>query len=154
MIKYRLATEEDVEELVKLRIEFLHEAEEIDPSTPSDVLRSNLTNYFQTRLLDGSFITWLATTSEKIVGTSGMLFQTYPPFFGNPTGEEAYIMNMYTLQEHRGKGIGTTLLEKLIEEASNRKITRIRLHATDIGRAIYGKRGFEDTNSEMILKLD
>lgn len=44
--------------------------------------------------------------------------------------------------QHRGKGIGTQLLEAAIEHLDNRKISIIKLDATPQGKPLYEKMGF------------
>jgi GNAT superfamily N-acetyltransferase len=60
---------------------------------------------------------------------------------------------MYTLPEHRGRGIATVLFERLLDEARERGYKKISLHATDMGRPIYEKFGFSGVDNEMELKL-
>jgi GNAT superfamily N-acetyltransferase len=154
MIEYRLATEDDIDDLVSLRIIFLQEAEEIDSSKSTEELRKSLYDYFEDKLATGSFSSWLAVENGRIIATSGLSFHIVPPSFGNPSGEEAYLMNMYTLPKYRKKGIGGELLVKTLEGAKRRGIKKIRLHTTAIGKSLYEKRGFVNSNSEMILVLD
>jgi len=89
-----------------------------------------------------------------IVATSGVSFSTVPPSFGNVSGGEAYIMNMYTLPRARKKGIGGTLLGKLIEDMAKKKIKKVRLITTELGKLLYIRAGFKESNSEMVLNLD
>jgi GNAT superfamily N-acetyltransferase len=153
MIHYRRAELADVENLINLRIKFLYEAEEIDKETPSHLLEESLTKYFTAHLQNGEFIAWFAVEDDLIVATSGVSFSTVPPSFGNVSGEEAYIMNMYTLPRARKKGIGTILLGKLIEDITEKKIKKVRLLTTELGKSLYFKAGFKKSDSEMVLKL-
>ena len=70
------------------------------------------------------------------------------------TGKEAYIMNMYTKPKWRKKGIGSAILEKLIDEARNRGIEAIKLHATPKGRPLYEKFGFKMGFPDMYLYIE
>ena len=152
MIEYRKATLDDIDDLIEFRIEFLTPLETEHESTP-DELKNALWGYFDEYLTDNTFIAWLAEDNGKIIATSGLSFYTVPPYFNNLTGKVAYIMNMYTKPEYRRKGIGTELFRRLLEEAKAGKITKIVLHATDIGRPLYEKFGFTSDGSEMILKI-
>ncbi len=154
MVHYRKATLTDVENLVNLRIKFLYEAEKIDEETPSDLLEESLSKYFTIHLQNGEFIAWFAVEDDLIVATSGVSFSTVPPSFGNVSGAEAYIMNMYTLPQARKKDIGTTLLGKLIEDIAEKKIKKVRLLTTEIGKSLYIKTGFKESDSEMVLNLE
>ena len=154
MTQYRRAKLDDIEELVKLRIKFLYEAEKISKETSSDLLQKSLINYFTTHLKNKEFVAWLAVEDNMIIGTSGVCFNFVPPSFGNISGVEAYIMNMYTLPEARKKGVGTVLLGKLIEDITERKVKKARLITTEIGKSLYLKAGFQENNSEMVLCLE
>ena len=101
------------------------------------------------------FIAWLAEADNEIIATSGLSFLQKPPHFINITGKFAYIMNMYTKPEWRRKGIGSVLLERLIEEIKKKGIRSVVLHSTPTGRPLYEKYGFRenDDDKEMIFKL-
>ena len=61
--------------------------------------------------------------------------------------------SIYTEREHRGNGLATIATRAAITEARRRGIRVVSLHASDEGRAIYERLGFEETN-EMRLLLD
>lgn len=153
MITYRRATEEDIDILVKTRIEFLYEAVEIFKGRPPEELENTLEEYFIESIQTEEFIGWLAFNDEEMVATSGISFYRVPPTFNNLTGQIGYIMNMYTKPEWRRKGIGSKLFEKLIEEAKKKNIVKLVLHATDDGKPLYEKYGFETKHTEMTFKL-
>ena len=60
-------------------------------------------------------------------------------------------MNMYTRPEHRRKGIAYKTLDMLVRASKDRGITVISLEATDMGRGLYEKYGFQKMNHEMEL---
>ena len=93
-------------------------------------------------------------TNNEIIATSGLITIQRVPQFWNMSGKEAYIMNMYTKPEWRNKGIGTAILEKLVEETKNRDIIAIKLYATPMGKPLYEKQGFKTGNPEMYLYLE
>ena len=61
------------------------------------------------------------------------------PTYHNPSGEKAYIMNMYTSPEYRRQGIAYKTLDLLVQDAKSRGIDAISLEATDMGRPLYEK---------------
>ncbi len=154
MIKYRRATEKDIDKLVELRIEFLYEAENISKDTPFEELRNSLYDFFQRNMKSEHFISWIAVQEEKIIATSGLVFYGIPPLFENISGREAYLMNMYTIPSFRRKGIGTELLKKLIEEVRKRSIRKVRLITSEYGKQLYEKNGFKYNENEMYFLLD
>jgi len=148
MIKYRKANIDDIQYLVQYRKQQL-----IDEGAVFDnEIDNELSDYFILSLSDNSFISWLAIDEEKIVATSGLCFYQLPPNSHNPSGKNAYITNMYTLPEYRKRGIGSRLLQLVINEAKTLKYKVIRLHASVDGKSIYSKAGFNDTDGYMALK--
>ena len=153
MIEYRTATVADIDDLISLRMVFLKEVESVyDPQYESSV-RSSFTKYLLESIPDENYVSWLAVDDRRIIATSGLSFNTVPPSYGNHTGKEAYVMNMYTLPEYRRKGIAKLLFEKTLEEAKRRGVGKIRLHATEMGKPLYQKYDFEERGDEMVLFL-
>ncbi|MDF2985934.1 MAG: GCN5-related N-acetyltransferase [Eubacterium sp.] len=148
---YRKATIEDINELVRLRIDFVREVQKVESTEGDEQLIETLTEYFGETMKEDAFISWLAIEDGRIVGTSGVCFYKLPPSFKNISGKTAYIMNMYTLPDFRGKGIANILFQKIVEEAKNHGCEKITLNATDMGRPIYRKYGFVDSQNDMIL---
>ncbi len=148
---YRRATPEDVDPLVNLRLAFLAEVSSATGSDP--ILRASLTEYFSKAIPSNGFIGFLAVAETKIIATSGLVFHCHPPSNRNPTGREAYIMNMFTLPEYRRRGIATRLLQMLIDHARQNDCGKISMHAMPQGRSIYVNAGFVRIETEMRLDL-
>lgn len=135
---YRKATTEDIDKIIELRIKLLIEEA---ASTPSDI-RVELREYFLAEL-NHSIVVMLAEYNDKVIATSSVVFQQYPPSFSNKHGLRAYITNVYTIPEYRRKGINTILLDKLVEEIRARNVSYIWLWATEQGTHLYTKYGFK-----------
>src|SRR5688572_21366065 len=103
-MNYRLASISDIPELIKLRLQFLKEIGKIENADESD-LSSKLYEYFNKNLPSGQFVNWLAIDDEQIVATGGICFNEYPPSFHIKSIQRAYIMNVYTAETHRNRGI-------------------------------------------------
>jgi ribosomal protein S18 acetylase RimI-like enzyme len=142
---------DDVDPLVNLRLAFLAEVSGATGSDP--VLRDSLTEYFSKMIPSNEFIGFLAVADSTIIATSGLVFHRHPPSNRNPTGREAYIMNMYTLPEYRRRGIATRLLQMLIDHARQNDCGKISMHALPKGRSIYVNAGFVPIETEMRLNL-
>ena len=89
----------------------------------------------------------------EVIATAGILFIQMPPAYSNPTGVRGYITNMYTAPEYRGKGIATSMLQKLMDEARSRSVFRICLRASDLGKPVYKEFGFDESDKWMELDL-
>ncbi|AVM22489.1 GNAT family N-acetyltransferase [Bacillus pumilus] len=86
----------------------------------------------------------------------GVLQLTMTPFLTHQGGWRASIEGVRTASTHRGKGIGTMLIKKAIQHASDRGCHMIQL-TTDKqrpdARRFYEKLGFEATHDGMKLQL-
>jgi len=153
-VSYRKATLADLDELVRLRIEFLREVQPAETHQYSEEqLRGSLRDYLSRAMQADEFVAWLAIYDAEIVATSGLCFFQITPGFTLIDGKIAYILNIYTLRQWRGKGVGKTVFNYILQEAINRGYKRISLHASDDGRPVYEKFGFRLTSDEMELRL-
>ena len=148
---YKRAELEDIDILTKTRIEVLRAANQLSDDTDMSEVERESYNYYQKALCDGSHIAYLVFDEERFVGAGGVSFFQVMPTYHNPSGNKAYIMNMYTNPEYRRKGIAIKTLDMLIRDAKNRGVTAISLEATDMGRPLYEKYGFIKMNDEMEL---
>ena len=149
MIEYRKANISYIPYLVKYRKQQLIDEGEVFYNN----IDNELSNYFISSISDNSLISWLAIDGEKIVATSGICFYKLPPTSRNPSGNNAYVTNMYTLPEYRKQGICSRLLQFVIDEAKALNYKVIRLHASNDGKSIYSKAGFNDTSGYMALRM-
>ena len=149
MLKYRKANINDITKLVDLRKKQLID-EGIEPNIDID---EELIDFFFNKLSDGSFIQWLVEDKEEIIACGAVILYDFPPSYTNKSGKKAYITNIYTKQNYRGQGIATNLLEKLVDEVKTLGISKIWLGASKMGRPVYKKFGFKETDEWLELEL-
>ena len=89
--------------------------------------------------------------APTLSGRGGVSFYQVMPTYHNPTGQKAYIMNLYTDPNYRRHGIATHTLRLLIDEAYERGVSHISLDSTEMGRPLYEKYGFVPMPNEMQL---
>ena len=139
---YRIATVNDIDALVKLR-----KAQLVDEGiVPNQDIDNELINFFEKKLNDNSLIEWLRVKDNNIIVTASIIFYDFPPTYTNKIGVKGYITNMYTKPEYRNRGIATLLLNKLMEEAKNRKVEKLCLIASKMGKSVYLKCEFSESN--------
>ena len=148
---YKTATIEDLDVLIKTRIEVLRAANKLDESVDMSLVEKESSDYYKKALADGSHVAVLVYDGERFVGAGGVSFYTVMPTYHNTSGKKAYIMNMYTKPEYRRKGIAYKTLDILVDACKKRNITHITLEATEMGRALYEKYGFVAMQDEMQL---
>ena len=109
--------------------------------------------YFNQSISTNDFQGWVAVNSDGvIVSNIGVVFDQHPPGPNNLSGKIAYLMNLYTLASYRRQGIARKLLEEALTWIKQMGITRVALHATEMGKDLYTGIGFTET-SEMRLKI-
>ncbi len=146
---YRKATTNDVAEMMKLRKRQLID-EGIEPSVNMD---DELLSFFERKLRDGTLIQWLVEDQGEVVACGAVLFYEFPPSYTNKTGKKAYIANMFTDENFRGRGIAKELLAKLVKEVRAAGISKIWLGASEMGRPVYRKFGFIESDEYLELDL-
>ena len=149
MIEYRKATINDIDDLLRIRIDFLRNAKNIRNENDEKILLLSNKEFLSSSLLDGSFVQLLAIDDSRIVGTSSISIYKLPPHAMRPNGKVAYIGNMFTYPEYRKQGIATKLFAMSVEIAKEVGCTEICLDATEMGRPIYEKYGFRKSEDAM-----
>ena len=149
-MKYRFADSKDIDLLVQLRLEFLEVNEN---NNQYEVIKENCYTYFRDSLETGLCVVVLAEEDDRIAGTAIVFsYQSVPSSF-NVTGRNTYITSMYVKKEFRKKGIATTMLQQLIDNAKKKGYLIIMLNASEMGKGLYEKIGFTEIQNGMILDL-
>lgn len=152
MIRYILATNDDIDLLMSSRLEML----KVVNNLPADYIFSEeLITYSKEYFEKGNQTTILAIDEEidSVIGCATLCYIEMMPTFSHPTGKRAHLMNVYTNQDYRRKGIAMKMMEMLIIEAKDRGVTEISLDATESGRPLYEKCGFKASDECMTLNL-
>lgn len=153
MFHVRAATIDDLDVLTNLRVTFLEQLGDLTDEYHREAFRGATYAYLREALPAGKFLAWVAEFEERIVGTSGLVLFEQAPTPSNLSGVEAYILNMYTLPEWRGRGIAQALLREIIAYAHSKQVPYLWLYATKAGRPVYEKLGFTLLTDAMGLFL-
>lgn len=145
----RRATTADIPALCEARKRQL-----ADEGLAADVcIDSELAAYFERTIADDSLVELVVDEAGEIVATAAVAFMPFPPTYTNPVGTRGYITNMYTAPSHRGRGLATRLLRGLLEEAKGRGVRKLLLCASEMGRPVYQRLGFQDKEGWMEIDL-
>lgn len=106
-------------------------------------LRDEQRHYFERILKEGSTIWIIARAGDRPVGIGGLLIRDNPPTVRNPSGKGAFLVNIFTQEEFRRRGISRTIIQKLEDAARPLDIKFFELHATRAGERVYGNLGYE-----------
>jgi GNAT superfamily N-acetyltransferase len=135
----RIATLDDVDELVRLRQlmfdEMRHPAG--DPSW-----REACADFLRETMVDGTTVSYVAGDGEGLVsGATGVSFRRVPGP-ANPSGRYGYIQSVVTERAWRGRGLGRAVVAAVLDWYCDQSIHRVDLHATGDGEPIYRSLGF------------
>ncbi len=146
----RQAVQADIAQLVELRLLMFAEVAASIGATLDPRDREVTEAFFRDSLRDGSSTTWVAETAQgRLVATGTLVEFRRPPYPGNLSGLEAYVLNMFTLADYRRQGLSARILEQLTAHCKAKRYGKVWLHATDDGRQLYERFGFAPNPREM-----
>ena len=107
-------------------------------------------------LPSGVYRAWVVETGDgRIVGGAGITIVPWPP---GPTylGDRlAFVYNLYTLPNHRSRGVGRLIMDAIHDWCRSAGISSVALNASEDGRRLYESMGYhESPNPMMFLSLD
>jgi ribosomal protein S18 acetylase RimI-like enzyme len=151
MFETRLATAADAELIGEHRRRMF-----VDMGRADDVrmqtMVANFVPWVRAKLENGSYVGWLIAEDERVMAGAGMWLMDFPPHWMDSQPLRAYLLNFYVDPAFRGKGLANELLQAAVNDARRRGIGVVSLHASNAGRPLYERNGFEPTN-EMMLRM-
>ncbi len=148
-MEFRKAVPADIPDLCALRtLQLIDEGQ-----NPRPDIRPHMEAYFQEVLTRDQLVEFLAVEGGQIAATGAVTFLPLPPSFSNPSGLTAYVTNMYTAPAFRGRGLASRMLGLLSEECRQRGVLRMLLAASNQGRGVYLRFGFQPADNWMELQL-
>ena len=140
--------------LIEWRVRVLAEgfADSLHPDW--EAISKNNENYYKEELFKDSHTACFAVNEEsgEIIGCGGICYQKEMPSPDNLTGTNGYLMNIYTVPEYRGHGIGRKIIEFLIADAKKRGTEKIYLESSVGAKRLYEEIGFSDMQDYMKLE--
>lgn len=142
---------EDIEKLMEWRMEVLRHVFTISENENLQNLYSANLEYYKNSIPRGGHISVFADINGTTVGCGGLCLYREMPSPDNPSGQCAYLMNIYTREAYRGHGVGNTVVCWLVNYAKEQGITKIYLETSECGRTLYESIGFHDMKNYMKL---
>ena len=138
----RQATQTDIPALVTLRMALFCEVGELsEPLADLDLWQAT-SRYFSTAQAEESARSWVAEVDGEVVASATLALFVRPPYPGNLTGREGYLLNMYTVPAWRKRGMASALLDAMAAHAREQRLGKLWLHASEQGRPLYERLGF------------
>ena len=153
-VKIRRATTKDVDEMAEMAYEFELYLIKLDDTLmevppPKALFRKVL----RQGLNDEKHYIVVAEEKGKLVGMAD--FWAYPEFLHG--GMSGYMNNLYVREGFRGKGLGRTLLEHLMDAAKRRGVVAMHIPVKPMNLralAFYRKAGMDEELLMMERRLD
>ena len=142
----RKATIDDIELLIRLRIDYLTEDKGKLSLEEETAIKSQLRMYLPKHISNNTFIGILAEIENIVVSTAYLAVSEIPANSTFITGITGTLMNVLTYPEYRRRGIATKVIEKVIFEAMKAGVSRINLSSTSDGIHLYKKMGFKESS--------
>jgi ribosomal protein S18 acetylase RimI-like enzyme len=150
----RLATVDDADELTRLR-SLMFEA--MGRDTSSAAWRAACAAHFRTGLSGGGHLAGIVVEDAGggLAACGIIEFVDRIPSPHSPSGRWAYISTISTDPAHRRRGMAAAVMDGLLGPAHARRLDRVELHATELGRPLYERLGFRlrEGAPEMTLSL-
>ena len=139
-VTIRPATGADVARLAFLRYEFRRIRAPAAESEQEFCARCDA--WMRERLGNGQWCCWVAERENVVIGNVWVsLMEKMPNPVVEPE-EHAYITNFFVLEEARGEGIGSRILDAALAWCASRGVHAAILWPTDRGRPLYERHGF------------
>ena len=101
------------------------------------------TRWVRSRMENRTLMGWLAEAQGKVVGGGCVWLQPIQPMPGYNRMLQPYVLSMYTEPNFRGQGVASAIIDEASGWARRNSFPVIRLHAADMGRGVYARRGFK-----------
>lgn len=141
-MKIRELTLDDVEILIRLRLDFIMMVGVELSDEKEREIRIQLDKYYRKHIPLGDFVAFLAEDDRKVMSAAFMVIGERPAGASFITGITGTLLNVITYPEYRKNGYATLLIASLIRRARELNVTAIDLNATPMGKKIYQESGF------------
>ena len=140
--KIRVATADDIDEAVKLRIEYLDSVSpDIDRAKRENTYEINR-SYLKEHLGKDCIVT-LAECDGKTVSSVYLNIYKRAGNYRMPDGVFGEIYGVYTAPEYRRRGFAGKAILLAVSEAQKMGVVNFKLDASESGRHLYEELGFE-----------
>lgn len=149
----RRAGLDDVATLARHRCEMFSDMGQLQSGSYDALLQASIA-YFEQAIPRGDYVAWLVSlhdTPEQVVAGGGVQMRELLP---RPTqegqlqapGKQALIVNMYTEPQWRRQGLAELIVRTILAWCAEQSVPSVVLHASKMGRPLYERMGFEQTN--------
>lgn len=145
----RPATLDDLETLVAQRIAMFKDmGNTFDEQKIADAFRA----WVAPLMAQGIYNAWLIEDRDgAIVAGGGLTIIPWPPGPRYPGDRLAFVYNVYTVPEQRGRGLAKRIMADIHDFCRANGITSVALNASQFGQPLYASLGYQVTTSPMMF---
>lgn len=151
-VAIHLATLGDLATLTRVRLRFLAEHRRLDPDEFPEAFAATTSEFLSRHHRADSARSWLAMRDGDVVAAVTMLLLDLAPRPFESSNTDGYVVNMYVEPAYRRRGIGQRLLGECQRAARDLDLRKLLLVATDDGRPLYLRSGFDPADGWMEWK--
>lgn len=111
--------------------------------------RAGYAEWVRPRVGAGRYLGLFAVMNGQIIGGAGVNLLDWGPTRANPGGQLGRVVNVFTMDAFRRKGIARALVAGLLEQCEALGVREFNLGATPEGRDLYRTLGFAEYTPEM-----
>ena len=149
-MEYRVTDANDIDMLMDVRLSMLRIVNDL----PADyIFDDELVVSSRRYFLEGDQTTVVAVNDGRCVACASMSYIEIMPTFSHSSGKRAHLMNVYTEEHSRRRGLAKHLVNMLIGDARAHGATEISLDATESGRPLYESVGFKASEECMVIDI-
>ncbi len=151
-VEVRLATESDIDQLIRMRWDFTFEHySSIDASYQE--FHKECKAFFEQALFGNRWFIWLAEINGLAVSHIYIELIEKVPRPGRISYPFAYMTNVYTIPEYRSRGIGGQILKRINEWSREKQHEFIIVWPSDDAVTFYARNGYKHCKEPMELQL-
>jgi GNAT superfamily N-acetyltransferase len=147
-IVIRRAGDDDVAAIAALRREW---TEEQDEPREDAGFEARFTDWYQTE--SSRRVTWVAEADGALVGMVNLVVFSRMPRPGHQPSQWGYVGNAFVLAPYRNRGVGTRLLNALLEYTTNHRFARVVVSPSDRSIPFYRRAGFGAADMLMAMVI-
>lgn len=146
----RLATEKDIDQLIKMRWDFTNEFNETKVGEEEyDLFYQECNSFLIEALRNDRWFIWVAEKDDTILSHVYIEIINKVPRPGRKTNPFTYMTNVYTVPEHRGQQIGSKLLKQIEIWSRKNEYEFIIVWPSEWSTEFYARNGYKLCNEPM-----
>jgi GNAT superfamily N-acetyltransferase len=112
-----------------------------------ELMSGRFRSWLRRKMEAGEYLAWFAIVPDDLVaGGAGLWLMDWPPHIVGGGKWRGNIVNVYTEPAYRRQGLARELMKKVMEWCAREGVETVILHASEEGRPLYERLGFEATN--------